>query len=469
MEPSQLVAPNMFDAIAEPDVLLPLVMANAMSPRLWRLGRKVAAAPDPLEAARRVVDTSFTHALPDRVAEVSGVLDLDAERGRLGAAVIDQAIADINHGWDDRRRAGLLAPDDDLQESIAAGRFPAYAYANVDVINAARRTTSGGAQRPRGLTSCLDEAGLFAALVMTAPALTAALDGIAILASSLHYTVFGWTGGQPWWFWSKRNLYTRELFREKVIHQHGGDPGAAVTSVMAAPFRRLISRRGHVDFRTGVSSLPPEEIERTLAMIVDFFGHLPHGFEASPGDLQFVAPSPHDILFDEAVRCASAAEVQQVVRSHVTAAGGTVSAATQALLAFRSLEVDDLMPYLAAARRGPLVTARAAGLRSVDDALALAGGPADAPALGDPSRLALPDEVLGRGCCSPAERGLLLHVLLENLGCAPVHTELIDGDAITRTPDFSVRASDLARLPGAAAPVEGSAFAHGAAPGPGQL
>ena len=52
MDLSQVVAPDLFDAMAEPDILLPLVMANAMSPRLWRLGRKVAGTPDPLEAAR---------------------------------------------------------------------------------------------------------------------------------------------------------------------------------------------------------------------------------------------------------------------------------------------------------------------------------------------------------------------------------------------------------------------------------
>ena len=464
MDPSQVVAPDLFDAIAEPDVLLPLVMANAMSPRLWRLGRKVAGAGDPLEAARRVVDTSFTHALGDRVAEVSGLLDLDAERRRLGADVVDHAIAEIDRGWDERRRRGLLPPEDDLQEQMLAGHFPAYAYANVDVINAARRAAGGPAQRPRGLTSCLDEAALFAALVLTAPTVTADLDGITMLASSLHYTVFGWTGEESWWFWSKRDLYSRESFQEKVI-AHGGDPADAITSVMAAPFRRLISRRGHVDFERRVSSLPPEEVERTLVAIDGFFGHRPHGFDVPVDDLRFVEPSPHDVLFDEAVRRSSALEVQQVVRTHLAAGGSTSAAATQALLAFRSLEVADLTPYLDAARRGPLVTALAATLRSPDDALAAAAAPADGPALGDPTRLALPDEVLGRGCCSPAERALLLHVLLEHAGHQAVRTMLTDVDAITRIPTMAVRASDGARLPSSAIPADGPAFAHGTHPG----
>lgn len=447
MDLSQVVAPDLFDAIAEPDTLLPLVMANAMSPRLWRLGRKVPAAPDPLEAARRVVDSSFAHGLPETVGQLSGYLDLDAERRRLGSDVVDRAIADIDLGWEIRRRRGLLPPGDQLQDVMATGRFPAYTYANVDVINAARRLTGGPAQRPRGLTSCLDEAALFAALIMTAPAVTETLDGIVMLASSLHYTVFGWTGEHSWWFWSKRDLFTRESFGERIFHDYGGDATEAVTAVMATPLCRVISRRGHIDLHTRTSSLPPDEVERTMTAIDGFFRHRPHGLEALD-DLSFVAPSPHDILFDEAVRCHSAAEVRELVSRHRASGGPTAAAATEAMLAFRSLEVDDLVPYLQAARRGPLVAARAAGLGSPEDAIAVAAEPADGPALGDPMRLALPDEVLARGSCSPAERAVLLHVLLEHAGANPVRTELIGEDAVVHTAWMAVRASDLSRLDG---------------------
>lgn len=463
MDRSQIVAPNIFDALAEPDVLLPLVMANTMSPRLWRLGRKVARADDPLEAARRVVDTSFTHARPEDTAAVSGVLNLDAERRRIGADVVDRAIADIDRGWDERRERGLLGPDDRLQDEIAAGRYPAYVYANVDVINAARRVTGGPARRPRGLTSCMDEAALFSALIMTAPAVTARLDGIVLLVSSLHYTVFGWTGPDGWWFWSKRDLFPGSSFGERVDRDHRGDAADAFSAVMSAPLRRVVSRRGHLDLDAHTSSLPPDELERTIAAIEAFFRHRPHGLE-DLGDLRFTSPSAHDVLFDEAVRCGSANEVHDLIRRHQAAGGETGAAATEALLAFRSLEVDDLRPYLEAARRGPLVADRAAGLRSAQDAIAVAADPADGPALGDPSRLALPDEILARGTCSPAERAVLLHVLLERAGAESVRTELIDGDAVTRTDAFAVRASDLARLDPDTISAAGPALAHGAAP-----
>lgn len=472
MDPSQVVAPDLFDAIAEPDVMLPLVMANAMSPRLWRLGRRVAGADDPLEAARKVVDTAFTHALPDQVAHMAGYLDLDEERRRLGPAVVDQAIADINAGWDERRRRGLLPPDDVVQQVMASGRFPGYAYANVDVIHAARRLPGGPGQRPRGLTSCLDEAALFGALLMTAPEVTGRLDGIAVLASSLHCTVFGWTGGEGWWFWSKRDLFTQAAFAERVQRHHGGDPSDAIASVMAAPIRRIVSRRGSLDATTGDCSLPPDELRRTLAAVQGFFGVLPDGLHALDGGmdhLRFTPPSAHDALFARMVECRSAAGVREVVIRARQGGGPEGAAATQALLAFRSLEVPDLMPYLEAARRAPglgvAVHGRitTSGLPAVDEVLAIAMGLADAPALGDASRLALPHEAMARGSCSPWERGLLIHVLLERVGLGPARTVFTGTDAITVVAGLAVRASDGARIDAPRIGADGPALAR--APG----
>lgn len=468
MHPSQVVAPDLFDAIAEPGVLLPLVMANAMSPRLWRMGRSVDATPDPLEAARRVVDTSFTHVQPEQMAEISGYLDLDEERQRLGAPVVDAAIADINAGWDIRRRRGLLGEDDALQQVIASGRFPAYSYANVDVINAARRAPGGPGQRPRGLTSCLDEAALFASLLACAPTVTARLDGIVLLASSVHYTVFGWTGDEAWWYWSKRDLFTQDDFATRVERDHHGDAADAIEAVMAAPIRRMVSRRGSLDITTATSSLPPDELERTITAIERFFGVVPPGLDAPMDQLRFGPPSPHDALLARAVECGSADEVRQVVR-HAHAGGGPLGAAAgEALLAYRSLEVPDLTPYLHAARRSPRLRREAARANggampvTTDDALAIASQPGDGPALGDPARLALPDEALARGLCSPAERALLLHVLLEHVVDVPVRTVIADGDAVTRAGDLAVRASDQALIDAGAIRADGPALAHAA-------
>lgn len=453
-----MVAPDLFDAIAEPDVLLPLVMANAMSPRLWRLGRRIATAPDPLEAARRVVDTSFTHASPQAVARMSGYLDLDAERRRLGARVVDDAIADIAKALPERRRRGLMPDDDAVEAGLAAGRFPAYSYANVDVVHAARRTPGGPGQRPRGLTSCVDEAALFAALATTNPEVNGHLDGIVLLQSNTHCTVFGWTGDDAWWFWGKQALFTPAEFARWVEQNHDGDAADALLTIMGAPMRRIISRRGTLDIAGGCSSLPPDEVQRTLAAIDRFFGRRPNALNGCTDTLRQVPPSPHDRLFDGAVRCTSAEQVQGLVRQALHGDAGDRTAGTHAMLAFRSLDLDDLTPYLHAARRGPLVAGLATTLGSADEAIAAIAALETLPALGDPRRLALPDEVLGRGSASPAERALMLHVLLERIDGGPVRTVLMGDDAVTRSGSLAVRASDLAQVDAGVVDPAGRAF-----------
>lgn len=459
MNPSQVVAPNLFDAIAAPDVLLPLVMSNAMSPRLWRLARRVSGTPDPLAAARRVIDTSFTHVTPERVAEVAGLLDLHEERARLGAPVVDAAIEQVHFAWRERRARGLLPPDDSLERVITHGLFPAYTYGNVDVIHAARHEQGSAAQRPRDLTSCVDEAALFAALLMTQPAVTSRLDGIVMLGSHVHASVFAWSADEAWWFWGKNVLLTARGFRERADALHGGDLDDAFLGLMVSPIERLVSRRGTTDIRAGTSSIPPDELDRTLAAVERFFGHRPRGLDAPAAT--FTRPSAHDALFADALACGSAEEVRQLVARHAVGAGEAAGAATEAMLAFRSLSVGDLTPYLDAGRRGPLARGLAARLASPDDAMGAVAALRANAALGDPSRLALPDEVLARGSGSAPERAVLLHVVLERLGMGPVATLItVDGDAITRAGPFAVRASDAARVDPSRVPLGGPPLAH---------
>jgi hypothetical protein len=460
MDPSQVVAANFFDAIAAPDVLLPLAMADVMSPRLWRLGRTVAASPDPFEAARRVVDTAFTHLTPERMTEVAGTLSLASERERLGAGIVDRAIDETRQAWVERRHRGLLGADDALESMIDAGVFPAYSYANVDVIHAARRSGGGGAGRPRGLTSCLDEAVLFATLLMTAPDVTDRLDGIVMVASPVHYTVFCWSGDDAWWFWAKNHLFTPASLRARAHDAHGGDVADLLMGVMAAPVDRIISRRGHLDVARGVSSLPGDEVQRTLLALDAFFGLRLPGLDRAMDGLRFTPPSAHDALFDEATRCASADDVRRMVIARAADDGPTAVAANEALLAFRSRDVADLTPYLRAARRGPLVNQLAARLHTVDAAIDAAAGPAGGTALGDVTRLALPDEVLARAVASAPERALLLHVLLEAVQDLPVRTVIEEDDAITRAGDIAVRASDHARVNPALVASAGPAIYH---------
>src|SRR5215475_1979149 len=101
------VAPNLFDVAADPELVFPLVLANLMSPRLWRLREHLAPLPDPVRGLgegsirhfQEYIDHHFEHVASDRIAETNGVLDLDAEAERLGAAVVDYAVSSLQSAF----------------------------------------------------------------------------------------------------------------------------------------------------------------------------------------------------------------------------------------------------------------------------------------------------------------------------------------------------------------------------------
>ena len=66
--------------------------------------------------------------------------------------------------------------------------------------------------------------------------------------------------------------------------------------------------------------------------------------------------------------------------------------------------------------------------------------------------------MLRLGTGSPAERALLLHVLLEAVTTEPVRTVLVGDDAITVAGDLAVRASTLGRVPPGDVPATDAPF-----------
>ena len=131
------VAPTIFDAASEPGILLPLVLANAASPQLWRLRDRILAAqhvgtelsnPIALLRAFQVgLNRLLTHTSPLEVAGANGCFDLKLLAARLGQPAIDTALARIRATLSALLTAGQLDPARyDLEPLIASGRFPAY-------------------------------------------------------------------------------------------------------------------------------------------------------------------------------------------------------------------------------------------------------------------------------------------------------------------------------------------------------
>lgn len=440
MIPGSSIAPTLFDAATDPDLFMPLVLANLMSPRLWKLRERVRQEPDDdlpfgLRRAQQVINRHFTHLTGAQVVELYGELDLAEESARLGGDSVAAAVASIERTIRRRIERGTLPPDDATVALIRQGRFPAFTYAPIDVLYAHRKLgrISG---RPHGLTSCVDEAALLAALLMTED--VSQLDGIAVLSIPAHTTVFGWSGGEGWWFYGKNALFSRADFAAAA----DGDLPSAFEERMD-DLNRIVSRRGTFALDLRTSSIPPDEIHRTSVAIEQFFGHRPSALTRSlERGVRHVPPSPFDQLFEQCLDRRDAAEVREVVRSAAAGSGPLGAPAVAALHCYRSLDVPDLSPYLARARRCLSVGEPAPlTLDGVLDFVATRV-PGAVSIFADEGRIAMPDETLRLATGSHRDRALLIHTLLERSGDR-IETLLGEHDSVVCGSGFQVSAATL--------------------------
>lgn len=416
------VAPTIFDAAAEPAILLPLVLANAASPQLWRLRDRILAAQatDPAEAGPLALLRAYqaglnrllTHVSPLEVAEAHGCLELQELAARLGSGPVETALASIRATQGALLAAGQLDPARyDLEPLIASGRFPSYTYGTVDGIAASGRYRGRASRRPFGLSCCLDEVALLASLLLISP--QSGIDGIAVLANPVHYSLFGWCGDQSWWFYGKNEL------RLAV------EPGVLEQRLAGASM--LVTPRGSWHQSSGCSSIPADELARLCARLQAFFGGLPQALEPrARAALRVVDPSPMDGLVQQVVGCRSAAGVQALLQQALAQGGAAGAAARTVLTCARDLRGGDWAQLLAAARQGPRLRQAQAALRSDDDALERVRAIAGTTSIFETrERLALPEETLKFDTGSDRDKALLLHVLLEHRhGVGAIRTDL---------------------------------------------
>jgi hypothetical protein len=157
------VAPNLFDAILDPELIFALVLANLMSPRLWELRRRLLQSSGPgdppfadgIQRIQQLIDHHFEHVTPTRIAEVNGVLDLDSEAERLGSAAVDYAVSKILSTLDWRVRRGTLVKDVFPVDLIGRRKFPAYIYSTIDEAWASRRLLQRRKHKPLGSPAAL--------------------------------------------------------------------------------------------------------------------------------------------------------------------------------------------------------------------------------------------------------------------------------------------------------------------------
>lgn len=431
------VRPTLFDAYCDSHLVLPLVLANLASPRLWALADKLKARtadfPDDghphslspfLRAAAKQIDRDFEHLKPEDVAAMIGTCDLAAERTRLGAESVDTAVDSIVRSVRYRIARGTLKAEA-LLRIIEAGQFPAYCYTNIDIIRAYRRLLKKRAHPPAGLTSCVDEAAMFAALAMTMP--TGTIYDCFMLSSPTHVTAFGRDGdGRPYWFFGKNMMIAKAEWDERVATHYSGDVQQAFDDLLPGT-DRILGIEGVFDFRTGTSEIAAENIESLRTGMIDFFGRLPQQLYAAFNQpIRYTTPSGFAPIFRRFLPARSHADFAAFLQDPSLAKNPELS---RVAASFRALDGCDPSVFLQAARLSQLRSLDIASPTTIITQVQAL--PSRQSIFDDANRIAMPDETLLFGGGSTRDLALLFHVALERTG-ATVTTSITASDAFVQ-------------------------------------
>lgn len=419
-----VVLPNFFDAIAHPDVVLPLILSHLLSESLWERRGKVVEnmssleVPDPsipleLFAIKRFIDKSFEHLHPHDVVRIYGNIDVAHEKERFGDDVIDQGVTGLARYVEFVQSTGSDRISWML-DALADGTFPNYTYSTYDVIRAHRQYSQNRKSSSNGVVSCLDEMSLFCAAALTLP--KEMLYHTIMLAGPSHYTVVFWENERNgYWFPAKRYLFSRTTWKAYADEHHAGDIETAFDSIMCET-NRIISIRGSFDFDTGISQIPESILRETMQDIEHLFGFVPPHLRAAMERPVIELPSsPYHDVYLSLLGTTSREDVLTAIRTAATERNERW--AEDVLLAYRSVHVPNPERYFEAALESPLARAAAAGMRTATDANAYVDAiPGRESIFNDADRIAMPDETIRLQTGSERDRELLLRVLMHWVG-----------------------------------------------------
>ena len=442
------VAPNLFDVVIDPELAFTLVLANLMSPRLWELRERVQQSPQTaVRQIQELLDHHFEHVGAARVAEMNGVFDLDVLDARYGRDAVEYARSKILKTIDWRVRRGTMNKDDFAVELFNQRKFPAYTYGTIDEAWACRRLLQHRKHKPFGLTCCLDEAAIFAALILTLE--ERSVDNVAFLGSPTHYAVFTSRADGMWWFYSKHELLSPATWSRLVAESYGGDSQLAFDD-RHPDFDRIITASGSYELTTGENSMPEPRLAEIVMQIDAFFGFRPAQLNSAlQRPTRQVAGLDVAQIVDDAASASGAKEVR--VRVRRAAIDDDNIAALRVLYTYRTLDVPDLSIYLQSARHSIQIDDLLPRIETADDAMrAVAAIIGNESIFEDPNRIAMPDETARFATGTSRDKALLLHVLLERALSAdhPARTSLetlfSDKDSFVRSARFCVSVSRMA-------------------------
>lgn len=397
------VAPNLFTTTLHPEFVPALIAANLMTPRLWEWGRHIrdskpaGTSAEILTAIHHFMDSHFYHATGRDFARWWGlqenreVADPDERSAsEYAMRLFDRAWTDVpaalqlQHKW--------MEPLIDLSHD---GMFPMYTYGTADLIHALARADH---HHNLGVTSCLDECVLIAALALALG--VCGWDDFSILGSPFHYTVFVRVDGELNWFNAKREFFSTADWRAHIEGLSQADREREFAGRLILP-DRLIRATGAAAPGQPIFSGNLAAVSRAKSEIESFAGctlgwlEIPEGSAESDSGAAEIT----DVVSPESVR-AEALRKAQV--SPVLAA---------ALYIFR--DPDFCRPEILrrAAARDYICRLLAAGagpnfedvIRSIVGTESIHGSAR--------GRLAMPDEILACDTASEPERELLRETL----------------------------------------------------------
>ena len=460
------IAPNIFDAFLDTQLLLPLILGHLLSPSLWDFNKRIQKLltsteqtqsvdpvlyEDPLlavKAIQHVLNRHFKHLHQNELAEIYGELNLADEGHRLGQTNMEFAVEKLMASYRKLLGTGSISSEifQRMTTGLEQGRFPAFYYANFDVIRANRLLGASKTSAPLGLTSCLDEVSLFAALAMMLPA--GNIQNVIALSSVTHYTAFGWSPrGDIWWFYGKNNLLSATDWQQLVAQDFNGDARAAF-NLRLDDFDRITSVAGTFDLTTGHTTIPLDHIDEIAQKLDQFFGCRLQQLTAGLAQPIVVrpeaatAPILRDLL-----------GTQSIEQARVRLLNSDDPSCQQVLYSYRSLQVHNLLPYLSVARHNPRAKQIGSTLQSLQEAFDLVRSiPGMGSIFDDRDRLAMPDETLRLQTGSDIDKALLLHVLIEHYltaSCAEglISTLITSEDSYVCGPRFCFSLNTMTTTP----------------------
>lgn len=415
--------PAIFDTVYEPELLHVLVLANLMTPSLWTMREKIldrnkarahpnsqlpelGLALDALDYVNR----HFTHLIQMDVVELIGLIDLDRERQRLGADVVDGALEVVIRNFHLRTSSGQFNERNNVLPQIAEGQFPNYTYMSLEGLHARRNVLANVHHKPAGVSICADEATLNIAVLLSLG--VASFQDYAILGSAAHYNVlFFGTKDLVYWSNGKREFFDKDQWRRCVEDDGAGNPQLAVDK-RAPTINRIVTPRGTALLDQGISTLSRSELLRVANKCADFFGAPLTQLQTTqnpefPAEAESATPDPFVTLND----LAGVESTREAIAALAKSRPGSVF--DKAFYCLRDIRVPHPEAYVLAGMNAFVVQEFARDLVSFDQALAkVLDLPGDKLLRDTPDHLSLPEEMLLFKGGGPRDKALLLFTLL---------------------------------------------------------